>query len=70
LLGGLLVWFLLPRIVVMPVPVNPETGVPLKEFLENLPPGWDTKLGQRNTKQPPAPVEPKNDPGEKKPDGH
>jgi proteasome lid subunit RPN8/RPN11 len=34
LIGGLLVWYFLPHIVVMPVPVDPQTGRPLKEFMD------------------------------------
>jgi proteasome lid subunit RPN8/RPN11 len=34
IIGGLLVWYFLPHIVVMPVPVDPRTGQPLKEFLD------------------------------------
>jgi proteasome lid subunit RPN8/RPN11 len=33
-IGGLLVWYFLPRIVLMPVPVDPQTGRPLKEFMD------------------------------------
>jgi len=33
-IGGLLVWYFLPHIVVMPVPVDPQTGRPLKEFMD------------------------------------
>jgi proteasome lid subunit RPN8/RPN11 len=36
LLGGLLVWYLLPRILVMPVPVDPKTGQPIHD-LRDLP---------------------------------
>ena len=36
LIGGLLVWYFLPHIIVMPVPVDPQTGVPLKEFMDRL----------------------------------
>jgi proteasome lid subunit RPN8/RPN11 len=32
ILGGLLVWFLLPRILVVPVPVDPYTGRPLSSY--------------------------------------
>lgn len=32
LLGGLLVWYLLPHILVMPVPVDPNTGQPVHNF--------------------------------------
>ena len=34
LIGGLLVWYFLPHIVVLPVPVDPQTGRPLKEFMD------------------------------------
>jgi len=34
LIGGLLVWYFLPRVVLMPVPVDPQTGRPLKEFMD------------------------------------
>lgn len=34
LIGGLLVWYFLPRIILMPVPVDPQTGRPLKEFMD------------------------------------
>ena len=34
LIGGLLVWYFLPHIIVMPVPVDPQTGRPLKEFMD------------------------------------
>ena len=33
-LGGFFAWYLLPRILVMPVPVDPNTGRPIKEFLD------------------------------------
>jgi proteasome lid subunit RPN8/RPN11 len=33
-LGGFFVWYLLPRILVMPVPVDANTGLPMKEFLD------------------------------------
>jgi proteasome lid subunit RPN8/RPN11 len=36
LIGGLLVWFLLPRYVGVPIPVDPQTGLPLKEFMDRL----------------------------------
>ena len=41
LLGGLLVWYFLPRILVMPVPVDPQTGQPLKGY--QLSPSSDSK---------------------------
>ncbi len=34
ILGGFFVWYLLPRILVVPVPIDPLTGRPMKEFLE------------------------------------
>jgi proteasome lid subunit RPN8/RPN11 len=34
LIGGLLVWYLFPRPVLVPVPVDPQTGRVLKEFLD------------------------------------
>src|SRR3984885_5846670 len=33
-LGGFFVWYLLPRILIMPVPIDPITGRPMKEFLD------------------------------------
>jgi hypothetical protein len=32
ILGGLLAWYLLPHVVILPVPVDPQTGQPLKEY--------------------------------------
>ena len=37
LLGGLLVWYLLPRILVMPIPVDPNTGKPLHSLQDSPP---------------------------------
>jgi proteasome lid subunit RPN8/RPN11 len=34
ILGGFFVWYLMPRILLMPVPIDPITGRPMKEFLE------------------------------------
>jgi hypothetical protein len=39
LLGGVLVWYLMPRILVMPVPVDPKTGEPLRGVLMAPPDG-------------------------------
>ncbi len=37
LLGGLLVWYLLPRILVVPIPVDPNTGKPLHSLQDSPP---------------------------------
>jgi proteasome lid subunit RPN8/RPN11 len=50
LIGGLLVWYLLPHYVGIPIPVDPQTGQPIKEFMDRLrgmapgaiPPSLDT----------------------------
>ncbi|MFZ0886008.1 MAG: Mov34/MPN/PAD-1 family protein [Candidatus Acidiferrales bacterium] len=34
-IGGLLVWYLIPRIFVFPVPVDPQTGQPIRGFLDS-----------------------------------
>jgi proteasome lid subunit RPN8/RPN11 len=34
IIGGLIVWYLLPRTILLPVPVDPQTGRPLKEFMD------------------------------------
>ena len=34
LIGGLIVWYLFPRPLLVPVPVDPQTGRPLKEFMD------------------------------------
>jgi proteasome lid subunit RPN8/RPN11 len=68
LLGGLLVWYLLPRILVMPVPVDPQTGRPLKELMERPPASSDLPSEQHNSAQPGS-QSPAN-PAEKKDDGH
>lgn len=34
-LGGLFVWYLLPRVLVLGVPVDPSTGRPMREFLDS-----------------------------------
>jgi proteasome lid subunit RPN8/RPN11 len=36
LIGGLLVWYLLPHYVGIPIPVDPQTGRPIKEFMDRL----------------------------------
>src|SRR6201997_4144242 len=59
LIGGLLVWYFLPHIIVMPVPVDPQTGRPLKEFMDrnflnSLPPNSAPAPGNN----PPAPAAP------------
>jgi len=36
LIGGLLVWYFFPRAVAVPVPVDPNTGLPLKEYMDRL----------------------------------
>jgi len=36
LIGGVLVWYFLPRPVLVPIPVDPQTGLPLKEFMDKL----------------------------------
>ena len=36
IIGGLLVWYFLPRPVLVPIPVDPQTGLPLKEFMDKL----------------------------------
>jgi len=41
ILGGLLVWYLLPHIVILPVPVDPQTGQPLREY--QISPSSDSK---------------------------
>jgi proteasome lid subunit RPN8/RPN11 len=70
LLGGLLVWYLLPRILVMPVPVDPQTGQPIKGMLERPPARPDSSREQRDA-GPPAPQSGQRNPAEtKKDDGH
>jgi proteasome lid subunit RPN8/RPN11 len=61
-LGGVLVWYLLPRILVMPVPVDPNTGRPLGPVV--IPPDGKSS-GQPST--PPAQTDPKS---QKSGDGH
>jgi len=36
IIGGLLVWYFFPRLVGVPIPIDPQTGLPLKEFMERL----------------------------------
>jgi proteasome lid subunit RPN8/RPN11 len=36
LIGGLLVWHFLPHYVGVPIPVDPSTGLPLKEYMDRL----------------------------------
>jgi proteasome lid subunit RPN8/RPN11 len=64
-LGGLLVWYLLPRILVMPVPVDPQTGQPIKSLLERPPTGPDSSREQSHGTQPGLtnPAETKKDNG-------
>jgi proteasome lid subunit RPN8/RPN11 len=69
ILGGLLVWYLLPRILVMPVPVDPQTGRPLKELMERQQMNPEPSSNPQNLTQPGSPSTPAN-PGEKKDDGH
>jgi proteasome lid subunit RPN8/RPN11 len=66
-LGGLLVWYLLPRILVMPVPVDPQTGRPIKGLLERPPARPDSSRDQRDA----GPPAPQGNPAEtNKDDGH
>jgi proteasome lid subunit RPN8/RPN11 len=71
LIGGLLVWYFLPRVALVPVPVDPLTGRPLKEFmdrkfLESLSP--DSKAAPGNPAPPASPSE--SQPQPKGNDGH
>jgi len=34
IIGGLLVWYFFPRPIAVPIPVDPQTGRPLKEFMD------------------------------------
>jgi proteasome lid subunit RPN8/RPN11 len=71
LIGGLLVWYFLPHIVVMPVPVDPQTGRPLKEFMDR---DFLNSLSPRSAPPPgnsPAPAAPDtNAPPTKRNDAH
>jgi proteasome lid subunit RPN8/RPN11 len=69
-LGGLLVWYLLPRILVMPVPVDPQTGRPIKGMLERPPERPDSSRDQRDAGPPPAESGQRNPAETKKDDGH
>jgi proteasome lid subunit RPN8/RPN11 len=68
-LGGLLVWYLLPRILVMPVPVDPQTGRPIRSLLEHPPAGQDSSQDQHEAGQSTRKSEPKNPDEPKKDDG-
>jgi proteasome lid subunit RPN8/RPN11 len=61
-LGGVLVWYLMPRILVMPVPVDPNTGRPLGPVTISP----DGKLSDQPS-TPPAQTDPK---ASKSGDGH
>jgi proteasome lid subunit RPN8/RPN11 len=68
LIGGLLVWYFLPHIVVLPVPVDPQTGRPLKEFMDR---NFLNSLSPNSTPAPgnsPAPAAP--DAGKTQPKGN
>src|SRR6267142_399549 len=69
-LGGLLVWYLLPRILVMPVPVDAQTGRPIKGVLERPAAQPDADRGQRDARQPTAQSGQRNPAETKKDDGH
>src|SRR6266850_2495767 len=69
-LGGLLVWYLLPRILVMPVPVDAQTGRPIKGVLERPPAQPDADRDQRDARQPTAQSGQRNPAETKKDDGH
>ena len=72
LIGGLLVWYFLPHIVVLPVPVDPQTGRPLKEFMDR---NFLNSLSPNSAPAPdnnsPAPAAPDNSaPQTKRNDAH
>ncbi|GAC1616678.1 MAG: hypothetical protein PVS2B2_00860 [Candidatus Acidiferrum sp.] len=69
-LGGLLVWFLLPRILVLRVPVDPQTGQPIRSFLERPPAGTDSAQDQHGATQPSAPSGQTDPAAAKKDNGH
>ena len=69
-LGGLLVWYLLPRILVMPVPVDPQTGQPIKRLLERPPAQPDSSRDQRSAGPPTGQSGQKNPAEAKKDNGH
>ena len=39
LLGFLLAWYVFPRVVIMPIPVDPHTGQPLSDSAPDANPG-------------------------------
>jgi proteasome lid subunit RPN8/RPN11 len=69
-LGGLLVWSLLPRILVMRVPVDPQTGQPIKGFMERPLAGPDSAQDPRSAGEPSTQSGQTNLPETKKDDGH
>jgi hypothetical protein len=73
ILGGLLVWYLLPRIVVLPVPVDPQTGQPLRDYQfspssDSIAPNSDQ--GKGNAGQSSVQPEPSKPAETKRPDVH
>jgi proteasome lid subunit RPN8/RPN11 len=70
ILGCLLVWFLLPRILVMPVPVDPKTGQPVGGLVETPPADQHSIHGQPGTGQPSARTGKTNPTEAKSGDGH
>jgi proteasome lid subunit RPN8/RPN11 len=72
LIGGLLVWYFLPHIIVMPVPVDPQTGRPLKEFMDrNFLNSLSPNSAPAPGNNPPAPAAPDtNAPQTKRNDAH
>jgi proteasome lid subunit RPN8/RPN11 len=69
-LGGLLVWYLLPRILVMPVPVDPKTGQPIGGMAVaplSDPRGAPSTMGSQ---QPSAPASRTNPTERRSGDGH
>jgi hypothetical protein len=62
-LGGMLVWYLMPRIMVMPIPIDPKTGQPVGGALAIQPDG-------QLSVQPPAPGARPEPTAPKSGDGH
>src|SRR5208337_411031 len=55
LLGAVLAWYFIPRIVVVPVPVDPQTGQPLQVRPDNsytIPPTPDSSSKEKNANRP------------------
>jgi proteasome lid subunit RPN8/RPN11 len=69
-LGGLLVWYLLPRILVMPVPVDPKTGQPVPGLIAVPPLDPHAVPLQMDPQQSSAPAAKPNPKDPKSSDGH